>query len=345
MRISKHPARKAICVTAIFVLIVAAVAAAFALQWMPMYNDLPLRDSLAGSVDALYSGVSSFVYGIAPSRVDAKTGGTSYNLSGVSMTFHGRKTLLEKELARNPVDTVYMEVTYEMFTADQTFEGVEGDVYILPRLGSFKEKLAYARAHIRPEDLETAFSLNIFLTGRYWKDVLVDHQAVDRIYTDNGFIPFTHKNIELSPEKAAEKHDSGTVRLDFKEENVRLFKENIELCQKHGAEVVIVFLPLSDGFIWMNTGWEALDTKFKAIAEENGCDYLNFNLLKSRYALFNDRDSFFDENHFCEKGARAFSEAFGDVIAARSVGEDVSDRFYASYAEMKADSPYAKMEG
>lgn len=341
MRISKHPARKAIRVTAIFVLIAAAVAVALALQWMPMYNDLPLRDSLAGTIDTLYSGVSSFVYGIAPSRVDAKTGGTSYSLSGVSMTFHGRKTLLEKELARNPVDTVYMEITYETFTFDQTFEGVEGDVYILPRLGSLKEKLAYAREHIRPDDLETAFSLNIFLAGRYWKDVLVDHQAVDRIYKDNGFIPFTHKNIELSPKKAAEKRDSETLKLDFNEENMRLFRENIELCQEHGAKVVIVYLPVSDGFIWKNTGWDALDAKFRTFAEENGCDYLNFNLLKSRYEILNDRDSFFDEDHLCEAGALAFSEAFGDVIAARNAGEDVSDRFYASYAEMKADSPYA----
>ena len=108
MQTSKHPVRRAICVTVIFILIVAVIAVALALQWMPMYNDLPLRDSLAGTIDTLYSGVSSFVYGIAPSKVDAKTGGTSYNLSGLSMTFHGRKTLLEKELARNPVDTVYM---------------------------------------------------------------------------------------------------------------------------------------------------------------------------------------------------------------------------------------------
>ena len=341
MRSSKHPVLKAVCVSLIFVLAVAAISTALLLQWAPRYNDAPQRKAAAGTIDTLYSGVSSFLYGVVPSVIDETLGTTSYNVSGLSMTFYGRKTLLEKELARNPVDTVYMEVTANSFVANQEFEGVEGDVYLLPRLDNFKERWDYFRKHVSLDDFETAFSLNIFLAGRYWKDIFVDHQDIDRVYTDNGFIPFVHKNIALSPEKAASARDKSALDVDFKEENLRAFRENIETCQSQGAKVVLVYIPVSDQFIWKNSNWDVLDAEFRSLAAETGCEYYNFNLLKDRFSILNDAESFYDEDHLCEAGARDFSAAFADVMKTARDGEDVSDRFYSSYEEMKADSPYA----
>ena len=343
MRSSKHPVLKAICVSLIFVLAVAAVSAALLLQWAPRYNDAPQRASLAGTVDTLYSGVSSFLYGLVPSVIDETLGTTSYNVSGLSMTFYGRKALLEKELARNPADTVYMEVTAETFVANQDFEGVEGDVYLLPRLDSFRERWDYFRKHISLDDMETAFSLNIFLAGRYWKDILLDHQDIDRVYADNGFVPFVHKNVALSPEKAASSRDKNTLDVDFKEENLRAFRENIEYCQAQGAKVVLVYIPISDQFIWKNSNWDELNENFIELAAETGCDFYNFNLLRNRFSILNDTESFYDEDHMCETGARSFSAAFADVMQKARSGEDVSSLFYASYEEMKQDSPYAAM--
>ena len=40
-----------------------------------------------------------------------------------------------------------------------------------------------------------------------------------------------------------------------------------------------------------------------------------------------------------EEGAASFTKVFCDIIK-RSETEDVSDFFYDSYEEMKADSPY-----
>lgn len=343
MRSSKHPAVKAVCVSLIFILAVAVISAGLLFQWAPRYNDAPQRAEAAGTVDTVFSGVSSFLYGIVPSVIDEKLGTTSYNLSGLSMTFYGRRTLLEKELARNPVDTVYVEITAETFVANQDFEGVEGDVYLLPRLDNFKERWDYFRRHISADDLETAFSLNIFLAGRYWKDVLVDHQDINRVYADNGFVPFVHENIALSPSKAASAHDSQQLSLDFIPENMQALRENIEYCKSQGANVVLVYLPVSDGFIWKHSNWDELNEAFAAFAADAGCDFYNFNLLKDRFAVINDAESFYDEDHMCEAGARAFSAAFADVMAQVRGGEDVSDRFYSSYAEMKQDSPYAAM--
>ena len=77
------------------------------------YQDYRERDALAGELTMLINGASYVMYGIDPDVLDAYLGANvhSYNLTTSMLTLEGRYALLKKELERNPVKTVILEVS------------------------------------------------------------------------------------------------------------------------------------------------------------------------------------------------------------------------------------------
>ena len=72
----------------------------------------------------------------------------------------------------------------------------------------------------------------------------------------------------------------------------------------------------------------------KAFAEELGCTYLNFNLLKGREAFLPDT-CFSDKVHLNGTGSVAFSKVFAQAVKKVLDGEDPSGMFYENIDEMK----------
>ena len=76
---------------------------------------------------------------------------------------------------------------------------------------------------------------------------------------------------------------------------------------------------------------------WRRVSDETGCRLYDFNLLKDRFSLFRDDVSFHDTEHMSRVGAEVFTAVFCDTLLAEQRGEDISSRFYASYAEMTED--------
>ena len=74
------------------------------------YQDGYVREELQGTLDFLICGASQAQRGISPMILDQKLGCNSYNIASPLMTLHSRYYMLEKELERNPVKTVIIEL-------------------------------------------------------------------------------------------------------------------------------------------------------------------------------------------------------------------------------------------
>ena len=85
-------------------------------------------------------------------------GTVSYNLAGVLMSMQGRYELLEQEFQRNPVDTLILEMSLDTLTRKESYH-VEGDMSLLPRLGSAGTKIRYFFQNFRPDEYDDAWSV------------------------------------------------------------------------------------------------------------------------------------------------------------------------------------------
>ena len=342
MRSSEHPIRRAIIMSLCFVLCVVLATVAITVPWMRVYQDNDQRDALAGTIDTLYVGASYGVYGIVPSVFDAKTGASSYNICGLSLPVYGIPPLLKKELARNPVKRVYIVTSFQTLTRNQDEDGTEGDVYLLPRLGTLGERLDYARRHIPFENVLSALSQDIFLAIRYFRYKLFGGMDMRQVYADRGYSPFLHADMRLSEESAARTRNASRINTARRSDNLAQLREVLRICRDAGVEVAFVSTPLTNREIWQHDGWDDYYADFCTLAKDEGVPFYDFNLLKARYTLFDDALSYGDQYHLCDVGAHTFSEVFADVMKKADSGENVSDLFYADYMEMKADSPYTR---
>ena len=136
-------------------LVVTLVSAAFIVPWLRMptdFHDQALRAKLAGQIDTIVIGQSYAMDGIVPSILDEKLGTRTYNLSGSLMPLLGQKYMLKKELARNPVRHVLLEITPDTFTTDENLTYGNGDSYVFARLDSMAERAEYLIRYVQPAD-------------------------------------------------------------------------------------------------------------------------------------------------------------------------------------------------
>lgn len=324
------------------VLLVALVSAAFILPWLAApvdAHDQALRSRLAGSIDTLIIGQSYAMNGVMPVRLDEKLGTRTYNLSGSLMPLAGQKYMIEKELARNPVRHVIVEITPDTFTTNEYTTYGNGDSYVFARLDSFSERLDYLIHCVKPADWPNIYARILLQSMRSAAYRLLGRaEMIDEAHM--GFIPLKAEDIHLELEQARAQHQSMSIFYEPREENFRAYDALIQACLNAGCEVTIIYTPVSHAKVWSLYDQDHFLAKAKEIAAKHGVPLFDFNLLKSRYELFADDTSFSDDSHLSEEGAAVFSAAMADVLARHRAGEDVSPLFYTDYREAIHHSLY-----
>ncbi len=301
------------------------------------YDDTSTRAKLAGEIDFIFCGASHGQSAFVPDIADSILDCTSYNLSGAMMPIHGRKVLIEKEVERNPVDTVVLEISLETLERDESgIDSVEGDAYVLSRLDSFSERLQYTASYIPKKHWDYTYSISMLFGFSQLKSIITN---AARIELDRGYVSHGSKDVSIPDEMISELHNSERIRMPL-EENINEIKQIIDFCKEQNVDIIIVFTPLSDSVLWKIYGEDEVYSYFKEFCEDNNCSLINFDLLKSRFEHFNDTNSFSDGYHLSKEGATAFSPVFSDTISKFQTGEDISGLFYSNYAEMEQYSPY-----
>ena len=331
-----------ICIALIFFGLSTVILEPYLRSEAQYYQDSDVRDSLAGKLDFIAIGASNGLCALDPQILDQELGCFSYNLSGSLTTLNSSRFLLEKELNRNPVDTVVIDFSYETLTRISGKEHGEGDSVTYARLSSLGERIKFLLTcvplndwlsiyayHFIPEALEYAIAS---LKG----DLSAFHN-VDA--NSKGFMARRVTDLELDASKAQELYNSEILNTSFRRQNEQKLISLIELCKKRSIRVILASYPRSNAEIWRVDGQDIFYQFAKNFAKEQDCEFYDMNLLKRRYELFNDRESFYDSQHMSAQGAAVFTKVFCDIIK-KAETEDISESFYRSYEEMKADSPY-----
>ena len=330
----KSAIRTCIIFLIVLTILSAAVMSAFFAGENYYYQDSREREELSGTLDFFVCGASHAMRGFRPDILDEELGVNSYNLSCSRLTMQGRYELLNLELNRNPAKTVILELSYDSMTRNRDEEGPEGDIYMLGKLGGFMPRVSYFFSAVRPKEY-----------GRMYYN-----------YIDNGVNcikkiihgTWTNKNTKLEKGYAAYKRDDDELNQDLKkiyhtrsfeetiyEPNVDYLNKIIALCKEKNVQLILVTTPLSKVTVCRYNNLDTFRQWYENVAEENGLQYYDFNLIKTKEEKLPDSSAFSEKFHLGNKGAGIFTEMFTDVLNKKAAGEDISDMFYNSYSELE----------
>lgn len=304
------------------------------------YEDRYLRQSLAGKIDYITIGASHCLSGFDSKVLDENLNCNSYNLSVSMMTMSAKYELLKKEFSRNPIKTVVLELSYDTIQRDSKNEYAIGDEPMLTRFDNVGESLSYMIKNVALDDWLNSYSRSFVLGLAYWKDMLTHGNIANVDYTAKGYHAKESNNLTLSNIEVNNLYETESYS-DIKDcDNLKQFTEIINLCHNNNARVIVAVVPVSDKLIWKLSNLNKFEKWAKNYCKDNNCEFYDFNLLKSRYELFNDKESFADDDHMSDMGAKTFTKAYSDIITHVDKKENIDSFFYDDYDSLKNDSPY-----
>ena len=299
------------------------------------YEDARVRADLAGSIDTLVSGSSQGACAFNTRILDETLGANSYNLSGPLMTMEARRTLLKKEIARNPVKTVFIELSFNALTRNRRKEGPEGELYAMTRMDGIWERTAYFFKAVRPEEYFEVGNYNLHRGFDAWSAML-HHKPTELDPEVKGYLARPSVDFSMDSEEFASLHHTYSFKDEDRWDNKLAFFDLVESCQAKGIEVVFVTTPLADRLLALYDGFEHAHQDYLYYAEKYHCTYLDFNLYRDRDALFPDDTAFYDRYHLSESGAETFTRELVSLYERIRAGEDISGLFYEDYAALDA---------
>ena len=152
-------------------------------------------------------------------------------------------------------------------------------------------------------------------------------------YGKNGFIVFK----ETAKQGALVAEDLTFDESRIAPLEIKYMKKIADLCRERGVKLIWMTLPSTLAELYSIDNYQyAIDYATKFLEEETGFPYLNFSLIRNREELFPDT-VFSDHIHLAQPGAEIFSRLFAEAVKRMEAGEDISDMFYDSVEEMKAD--------
>lgn len=304
------------------------------------YDDSGLRASLAGKIDWIILGASHALTAFDPAILDEELDCFSYNLSNSLMTTRGKYHLLKKELERNPVETVVLEVSYDTFTRELRDEYGDGDAKVIQRLDSLPEALGYLVNSVSINDWLNIYSRFLVSGTSYWQFVLRGQTNSRVDPAAKGYYAHEIRDVSISMDAAQAEFNSKPIKTNFNTDYVRETTETIAMCKENGVRVILVVVPIADMQIWQADNWDVFHDWMQEYAVQQDCEFYDFNLIHDRYARFSDERSFYDSGHMSTDGATSLSNLFVEILHKVNNGEDVSGEFYDSYESMKQESPY-----
>ena len=338
--------RKVLLVSISFLLLVGimslAIMEAYIHSEYAFDEDVRLRRDLAGEIDYIFLGASHIQQALIPKEVDEALGVNSYILADGWQSIPLSRTMLETELARNPVKEVVLDVTFSTMTRTGESDSVERDLYALPRLENEAQRLDHIRKTFKPKGYKKVFILYMQYGSEYLIKKVLGKNVKNVIDENKGFKEMPARNLLLKGEKIGKTYNSDVLNNKWRKQNTEGLADIINLCKQKDIKVSIVVVPVSQQKIWQNDGWDVFHSQLQEYCLYNDVAMVDFNLLKERFELFDEETSFSNSEHLCTKGAKEFTPVYCRIMKQINEGKDISDQFYDSYEEMKQHTIYAE---
>lgn len=325
----------------LYLLLLAVCSAIILVPYSSSQGEAQSRREAAGTVECAIFGGSHGLRAFDPSVLQEDLGWSSYNYCNVLIKDNAKEYLARKELARNPVKTVILDLTFNTLTRDNSAEGGEGDAGTVRCLDTFGEKLLYLVRYVGLDRSLHVYSRELIAAANYWASRILSRPvAVPLEGANRGFYPLAGHNIALPAKRVESSRDSLSYVGTVLEENLESFRRLVRHCQSQGARVIVVTTPITDSAIWQSNDMDVFSETANALTAELGCEYYDFNLLKTRGEVLSDSKSFDDDCHLSAAGSRAFMHELTALLKQVEGGQDVADLFYSDYQEAKNHSPY-----
>lgn len=294
------------------------------------YQDYKVRKSLSGKLDTLVIGSSHALRSIKPTVLNEKLNTKAYNLSSPLMSMYGRYVMLEKEINRNPIKTVYFEISYNALTLDRKTLGLEGDLYVLGRFDNVFERINFFTNAFTPDEYKKVLS-DVIVRSR---NSFFTHNTIKQ-YETFGYLPMPSNNQLLSDETKEKIKNTKLLDTKIKEESLNYFDKIIKLCKRNNIRVILVVTPVTEKMILEYNNLDDIFFQYIALAKKYNCEYYDFNLDKNRVKLYSEETSFYDNTHMSDSGAEVFSNRLTEIIKKVDEKKDITNEFYNSYSEVK----------
>lgn len=329
-----HNFKKIILHTAllIFFVIIILICSTLPYFWGESYyyQDYKVRTSLSGKLDTLVIGSSHALRSIKPTVLNEKLNTKAYNLSSPLMSMYGRYVMLEKEINRNPIKTVYLEISYNALTLDRKTLGLEGDLYVLGRFDNVFERINFFTNAFPPDEYRKVLS-DIIVRS---KNSFSIHNTIEQ-YKTFGYLSMPSNNQLLSDEVKEKVKNTKVLDTKIKEESLNYFDKIIKLCKNNDIRVIFVVTPVTERMILEYSNLDDIFSQYIDLSKEYNCEYYDFNLDKHRKKLYSEESSFYDNTHMSDSGAEIFSNRLTEIIEDVDRGNNVSNYFLNSYTELK----------
>lgn len=299
------------------------------------FQDGFVRDALAGSLDTLVCGASHAYYGIDPRTMDEVLNCSSYNISTDMMTMHGRYELLKKEIERNPVDLVFLELSYNSLTRNRNEEGAEGDIYQLGRYTNLAERFSYFFRYMGLDEYFFVYydTLRCGLVARQQLRDGHGAKGTSEKYETKGYLP-TAVNAQQAVDPS--QHHATKIATQMDPECLAYLEKITDLCEEKGIQVVVVGVPITQASTLRYDGLDVIYNDIHDFCLARDLPWFDFNLYKEKTALFPDDTAYHDPTHLADGSAQEFTALMCQVYQDWQDGQDVADRFYTSYAQAEA---------
>lgn len=306
----------------------------------PKNPDARVRDELAGKIDCVIVGASQAQFAFDTRELDNGLGCSSYNLSYDAYSTREKEYVLQEELGRNHIDTVIVELSYDTMKRGDVIEFTKANAFTILRMGSLWDRMEYFVKYVNLE--------NKLLVGSQWmyeslKEKFLGTVPLDPMTIDlKGTRLMTTVDHSIPDAEVADAYNKDSFSFDeYNQDTINKMADLIAYCKENCANVYVVVVPVSDHFIWSTDDLDLFEDWARTYCDDLGVPFFDFNLLRSRYTLFNDKDCYStDYHHMSGKGAKIFSQEFARLIKLYRSGSDITDYFYPSYEEAKKDSPY-----
>ena len=303
------------------------------------------------NIDNIFLGSSHVFCDIDPIIMDRELGENNWNMSNNGMRLNAAYSILKEVDSQNELKSVYLELFYWCST-NEDGETNSAESYFYNSMNTDYRHENQYNIGLQLTMSSPARYLDTFFPGvRYRQYLFAPYHILSavkyersedyrnnifRLETERGVTEYQDKGfwfstIEMIDSERIEKKDrdikEGTTLTGSAEIYLRKI---IKYCKDEGIELVLFCSPMYDIQLLSVGDYDAYVNKIKAIADEYGISYYDFNLIKPEYMDIQHLEYYKDMDHLNTKGADEFSGLFADIIIDPSIADGM---FYDSYHE------------
>lgn len=285
-------------------------------------------------ITLFFLGTSHMYYSLDINNIEKETGLNAFCAGSARQQMIDSYYLLREANEKNGVKMVFLDVIYTIQQSDENEEvktyfitdymraGRNKYVYLWDSIGvnGFLNDIfpVMHRAYFSLETVKEHF------TKEYKNNSYEYVTYKDEGYGGQGFA-WSCKTISEGTEfKDPVVIDKDKVLSDF---SLEYLYKIIEYCQENGIKLILIDPPIPDATLVAAENFQAYIDAIRKIADDNGLEYLEFNLIREDILSLEATD-FQDNIHLNRVGAEKFTNIF-----CRMLNSEITSPFYDTFNE------------